>query len=135
MKNKKVENKNNKSAKSEEILNFNIDTGLGTLEKVYDILEDVGLESMIDLDANNLNKNDLDLKTVFNKLFKGRKLREFLNIITDGAIGEINLSGEVGLSLVKAFFLDTMSSWGIQDLVKRAEMAQAVIHKKAHSTA
>ena len=124
-----------KKVEAKKEIVFNVNTGLSTLEKVFDILDDLGIEFL--LDPSNITDETIantNMMSVFWKLFKGKKLREFLNLVTDNKIGNEDISGKVGQQIVKAFFFDTMNDWGVSNLGSLTSHLTKMNHKKANST-
>lgn len=79
-----------------------IKTDLLTLEKVGDLLLDLDLGGLIGLNDKTEGK-EKSISELILKLTAGRKVREFLNLVTGNAIGETIESSEI-MAIIMGFF-------------------------------
>ena len=101
-------------------IEFQIQTGLLTLEKAFDLLEEIGFGMLLGGGSDMTEKELIKVQEeAFRNLLLKRKLRELLSIITDGVIGKkgIDVTPEIAREIISGFFLNMRENWNFAKLM------------------
>jgi len=97
---------------------FNIKTDLLTIEKVFDVLKDSGLEHLL-MGANE--DKEVNTAEIFFKLFRDKKLRKLLSVVTGGQVKKDDpIEQDEAVQILQGFFLAFLKTWTMQNFLPQA---------------
>ena len=98
-------------------ITYEIKTDLLTIEKVFDVLKECGLDHLL---MGSDDKKELDTKKIFLDLFMNKKLRKLLNVITGNQVKE-TVEQEEAQQILQGFFLAFLKTWTMQNFLPQTK--------------